>query len=154
MRNPVPSPRDTGRGCCGAAGFLRRRGPCGLCPTSGIRRPHFGADPRLPKAGGWKASRNSEVNLYSQRNAPTPVGKIFKPALRWDAIRRVYQAELKALSNLVDSIDVKVAEDKVHGSLATLTIKSASGISEKEIKDRVNEILARYTVQYRLAIKM
>jgi fatty-acyl-CoA synthase len=84
----------------------------------------------------------------------TPVGKIFKPALRWDAVKRVYDAELKALGDMVDSIDVKVAEDKIHGSLATLTIKSASGISEKEIKDRVNEILARYTVQYRLAIKM
>lgn len=107
----------------------------------------------LKQEVGERAAVPKEVSILKEMPL-TPVGKIFKPALRWDAVKRVYDAELKALGDMVDSIDVKVAEDKVHGSLATLTIKSASGISEKEIKDRVNEILARYTVQYRLAIKM
>ncbi|UCF82752.1 MAG: AMP-binding protein, partial [Desulfobacteraceae bacterium] len=107
----------------------------------------------LKQEVGERAAVPKEVSILKEMPL-TPVGKIFKPALRWDAVKRVYDAEIKALGDMVDSIDVKVAEDKVHGSLATLTIKPASGISEKEIKDRVNEILARYTVQYRLAIKM
>ena len=36
----------------------------------------------------------------------TPVGEIFKPALRWDAIRQVYQRELEAQGDMVDSVDV------------------------------------------------
>ncbi len=55
----------------------------------------------------------------------TPVGKIFKPALRWDAIKRVYEEELRQLGDLVESIEVKVSQDKIHGSLATITVKPA-----------------------------
>jgi len=82
----------------------------------------------------------------------TPVGKIFKPALRWDAVKRVYQAELEALGDKVHSIEVTVTEDKVHGTMATITLQAARGVSGTEIEDTVEEILARYTVHYRLAI--
>jgi fatty-acyl-CoA synthase len=82
----------------------------------------------------------------------TPVGKIFKPALRWDAIKRVYEEELRQLGDLVESIEVKVSEDKIHGSLATITVKPAPNISNDRIADGVNEILGRYTVKYRLEI--
>ena len=82
----------------------------------------------------------------------TPVGKIFKPALRWDAIQRVYEEELRQLGDLVESIEVKVSEDKIHGSLATITVKPAPNISKDRIADAVNEILGRYTVKYRLEI--
>ena len=82
----------------------------------------------------------------------TPIGKIFKPALRWDAIKRVYQTELEALGDKAHSIEVTVTEDKVHGTMATIAIQAAPDRSGKEIEDAVQEILARYTVQYRLAI--
>ncbi|MGO9123107.1 MAG: acyl-CoA synthetase [Desulfomonilaceae bacterium] len=82
----------------------------------------------------------------------TPVGKIFKPALRWDAIQRVYEEELRQLGDLVESIEVKVSEDKIHGSLAMITVKPAPNISNDRIADGVNEILGRYTVKYRLEI--
>jgi len=80
----------------------------------------------------------------------TPVGKIFKPALRWIAIKGVYESELKSLGNLAESVDVVAAEDKIHGSIATIKIKAAPEISQSQIEDRVDEILALYTIQYRL----
>ena len=82
----------------------------------------------------------------------TPVGKIFKPALRWEAIKQIYGEELEALGDLVDSVDVMVREDKVHGSLATITIKPASEALAQEIKEKVDEILTRYTIRYHLEI--
>ena len=43
----------------------------------------------------------------------TSVGKIFKPALRWDAIQRVYAGELAGLGNMALSVEVHVGEDKL-----------------------------------------
>ena len=53
---------------------------------------------------------------------------------------------------MVDSVDVAVKEDKVHGSLAFITVKPASHASAEEIKDRVDNILSRYTIRYHLKI--
>ena len=53
---------------------------------------------------------------------------------------------------MVDSVNVKVMEDKVHGSLAVITVKPASNASAEEIKDRVDNILTRYTIRYHLTI--
>jgi fatty-acyl-CoA synthase len=47
---------------------------------------------------------------------------------------------------------VEVAEDKVHGSLAAIKIQAGSGATEDQIKDKVDELLARYTVRYDLKI--
>ncbi len=80
----------------------------------------------------------------------TPVGKIFKPALRWESIKKVYQQELSALKELTAKIEVQVKEDKVHGSLATITITPAPGVSEETIKEKTAGILAPYTVRYQL----
>jgi fatty-acyl-CoA synthase len=82
----------------------------------------------------------------------TPVGKIFKPALRWESIKRVYQAELEALGDSAESVEVTVGEDKIHGSMATLAIKPASSVSNDEIQKKVADILARYTVKYTLKL--
>ena len=58
----------------------------------------------------------------------TPVGKIFKPSLRWQSIQRVYTTELQALDDLAEKIEVSVNEDKIHGSIAEIAIKSAPGL--------------------------
>jgi fatty-acyl-CoA synthase len=103
----------------------------------------------LKREIGERAAIPKEVFILDKMPL-TPVGKIFEPALRWDAIKRAYQAELRNLFDMVDSVDVTVAEDKVHGSLATLTIKAAPQVSSEKIKEKVKEILTRYTVKYRL----
>ena len=105
----------------------------------------------LKKEMGERAAIPKEVFIIEQIPL-TPVGKIFKPALRWEAIEQVYREELQVLGNMVDSVDVAVKEDKVHGSLAVITIKPASHASAEEIKDRVDNILTRYTIRYHLTI--
>jgi fatty-acyl-CoA synthase len=82
----------------------------------------------------------------------TPVGKIFKPSLRWQAIQKVYQAELEAIAELTESIHISVREDKIHGVLAVIKIKPATGISGDDLKQKVADLLARYTVKYTLEI--
>jgi len=105
----------------------------------------------LKREMGERAAIPKEVFIIEQIPL-TPVGKIFKPALRWEAIEQVYREELQVLGNMVDSVDVAVKEDKVHGSLAVITIKPASHASAEEIKDRVDNILTRYTIRYHLTI--
>ncbi len=105
----------------------------------------------LKKEMGERAAIPKEVFIIEQVPL-TPVGKIFKPALRWEAIKQVYRKELQVLGDMVDSVEVTVKEDKVHGSLAVITVKPASNASAEEIKDRVDNILTRYTIRYHLTI--
>ena len=105
----------------------------------------------LEKEVGERAAIPKEVVIW-EAIPLTPVGKIFKPALRWDAIRRVYQAELDALGDLIESAEVEVGEDKVRGSLATARIRPAPGVSVRSIEEKVRAVLGRYTVGYRLEI--
>ncbi len=82
----------------------------------------------------------------------TAVGKIFKPALRWDAIQRTYAKELAALGPLAQSVAITVSEDKVHGTVAAIRIQAAAGADSEQIRKRVGELLARFTVHYELTI--
>ena len=99
----------------------------------------------------WLTGRKKELILLDEVPL-TLVGKIFKPALRWDAIRRVYEAELQALGDLAESVKIEVTEDKVHGCLATISVEPAAGTSKQEIEDRVEAILTRYTIRYELEV--
>ncbi len=100
---------------------------------------------------GERAALPKHVTILDQMPL-TPVGKIFKPALRRDAIKRVYEEELRLLADLVESVDINVCEDKIHGSLATITVKPASNASKDQIANAVSYILGRYTVKYELKI--
>ncbi len=98
---------------------------------------HIGERAAIPKA------------VYIVDQIPlTAVGKVFKPALRWDATRRAYEQELAQLGDLAQSIEVRVAEDKVHGTLATIRIQAAPGADRDAIQAKVGELLARYTVRF------
>ncbi|MDQ1336982.1 MAG: fatty-acyl-CoA synthase [Thermodesulfobacteriota bacterium] len=105
----------------------------------------------LKKEVGERAAVPKAVFIIEQVPL-TPVGKIFKPALRWEAIRQVYLEELATLGDMVESVNVTVMEDKVHGSLATITVKPASGALPEDIRKRIDDILTRYTIRYRLEI--
>jgi fatty-acyl-CoA synthase len=83
----------------------------------------------------------------------TPVGKIFKPALKWDAARRIYEKELQALGDLVVSLEVSVGEHKLHGSSAVIQVKPAAGVDPERIKKRISELLTMYTVHYEVVVK-
>jgi fatty-acyl-CoA synthase len=83
----------------------------------------------------------------------TAVGKLFKPALRWDATRRIYEKELEGLGDLVDRVRVEVGEDRVHGTCAKIYIKPADAGNVTEIKKQIPEILSRYTIYYEIEIE-
>ncbi len=100
---------------------------------------------------GERAAIPKEIAIIDEVPLTT-VGKIFKPALRWQAIQKVYQSELEGLGDLVESAAVEVSEDKVHGSLASITIQAGSRATEDQIKEKVDELMARYTVKYSLKI--
>lgn len=101
---------------------------------------------------GERAAVPKEIHILDQIPL-TAVGKIFKPALRWDATRRIYETELAKLGRLAESVQVQVSEDKVHGTLATIRIKASSGTDHDEIENRASEILARYTIHYEVIIE-
>ena len=103
----------------------------------------------LRKEVGERAAVPKQVFIVPQIPL-TPVGKIFKPALRWESIRKVYQQELSALQGMAGKTEVTVTEDKVHGSLVTITITPLPGVAEETIREKVAEVLARYIVRYRL----
>jgi fatty-acyl-CoA synthase len=76
------------------------------------------------------------------------VGKIFKPALRWQLIGEVYAAALAGLGEMVATVDVAAAEDKVHGTSVRISAVPAQGIHPQAIRDKIDELLARYTIRY------
>ncbi|MBW2051553.1 MAG: hypothetical protein JRI85_04830, partial [Deltaproteobacteria bacterium] len=56
------------------------------------------------------------------------------------------------LGDLAKSVEVSVGEDKIHGSLAVITVQAAPEVSAQTIEDKVQELLAQYTIRYRLEI--
>jgi len=88
----------------------------------------------LQKEVGERAALPKEVTILKEIPL-TPVGKIFKPALQ-----------------PVSDIRLKVTEDKVHGVLAHIRLKPSGGVSSGQLENKVNELLARYTVKYDLEI--
>ena len=83
----------------------------------------------------------------------TPVGKIFKPALRWQVIERVFAGELEALGDLAASVNVTAAEDKLHGTLVSIRAACGQGATPAQLEDKIREILAHYTVHYTVAVE-
>ena len=61
----------------------------------------------LKKEVGERAAIPKEVFVIPEIPL-TPVGKIFKPALRWQAIKQVYRTELEALGDMAESDTVTV----------------------------------------------
>lgn len=73
----------------------------------------------------------------------TAVGKTFKPTLRFDAIRRVYQA---ALAELDPGIRVEVLSDERQGQLAHIQLPRRDAPLERRVAER----LAGFAVRFQL----
>jgi fatty-acyl-CoA synthase len=100
---------------------------------------------------GERAAVPKEVVIMDQIPL-TAVGKVFKPALRWDATRRVYAQELAALGELAAGVNVEVREDKTHGTIVMIQVQAAEGVDPEAIRKKIPEILARYTVHYEIEV--
>ncbi len=105
----------------------------------------------LQQAVGERAAIPKEVIIVDEMPLTT-VGKIFKPALKRETVKQVYQHELQVLGDMVEQLDVQVVEDKMHGSLAVITIKLVQPSNEDTVKRKVDGLLSAYSTRYRLDI--
>lgn len=74
----------------------------------------------------------------------TGVGKIFKPALRQQAVETVFNAEMEALRSKAD-ISVSVSNSNLHGTLVTVAVK---GGDEASLRSEIKDKLGSYTVKH------
>jgi len=100
---------------------------------------------------GERAAIPKEI-ILTETIPLTPVGKIFKPALHWDAVKRAYESELSVLKEHLESCIVEVREDKAFGVLATITVRPGGKTEAGHIEKRIAEILSPYAVRYSIEI--
>ena len=94
------------------------------------------------------------VNVFFVDPMPlTAVGKIFKPALRWDAARRVVTQLLADLPQ-AGGFQVEVGANAVHGSLVTIGIRGVpeaeQGALARQIDERLGRLEARHEIAWRI----
>ncbi len=78
----------------------------------------------------------------------TPVGKIFKPKLRWDSTRRAYEEALAPVVEMVESLAVEVGPHPIHGTMAKVRV---SGASDRDaVEAAIYEALKEYTIRYEI----
>ncbi len=120
-------------------------------PQQGVKLTPEQVIEHLRKEIGERAAIPKEVFILDDIPL-TPIGKIFKPALRWDAVKYIYQSDIESLGDVVESVEVDVGADETHGSMARIIVKKADNISEEDLEEKVKEALARYTVKFQLEI--
>ena len=80
----------------------------------------------------------------------TAVGKIFKPPLRCDAVRRVYAEALSAVLPAHLSWEVQVEPNQQHGMLATLVLSGVPEEQRAHVQEQIARALGAYVVKYQI----
>ena len=80
----------------------------------------------------------------------TGVGKIFKPPLRCDAVRRVYTEALSAALPAPLSWEVQVDPHQKHGMLATVTLADVPEEQRAQVYEQISRALDVYVVKYQV----
>jgi len=80
----------------------------------------------------------------------TAVGKIFKPPLRCDAVRRVYTEALSAILPAHLSLEVQVEPNQQHGMLATLVLSGVPEDQRAHVHEQIARALGAYVVKYQI----
>lgn len=90
------------------------------------------------------------VNLFLLDPMPqTAVGKIFKPALRWDAMERVFTELLTPMAKAAGAaINVSAGASDIHGTLVTITV--SGGNSGDELIQEIDQLMAPFTMKYEI----
>jgi fatty-acyl-CoA synthase len=82
----------------------------------------------------------------------TAVGKVFKPALRWDATRRAVSRMLTDLQSETVAITAEVEAHAAHGSLIVVAVSgcppSERATLEDRIRERLNPLAMRHEVTW------
>ncbi len=77
----------------------------------------------------------------------TAVGKIFKPALRWDVARRTFEEALEAVKSAVQKLEVEVGPHPVHGTMAKISV---SGGEKEAVEKQIHDALKDFTIRYEI----
>jgi fatty-acyl-CoA synthase len=92
------------------------------------------------------------VTLYVIDAIPlTGVGKVFKPALRFDAARRLVAGLLTELTPPGATISVSVDGHAVHGSLIGVSISGVPEAARDGLQQRVHERLNPLQLRHEIA---
>ncbi|HJM94369.1 MAG: acyl-CoA synthetase [Alphaproteobacteria bacterium] len=91
------------------------------------------------------------VNLFLIDVMPqTAVGKIFKPALRWDATERVFSELLAPVAEAAGAeINVSAGVSDAHGTLVTVSVNSAR--DREALAEDINRVLSPFTTKYQIS---
>jgi len=94
------------------------------------------------------------VHLYMIDAVPlTAVGKVFKPALRWDAARRSVSRMLADLKLPAEALAVSVGSHPEHGSLISVAIAgvpdSERAALQRQVNERLDPLVMRHEVVWR-----
>jgi fatty-acyl-CoA synthase len=115
-----------------------------------------GVTPAAGELEAWVRERSPEraavpVQIFPIDPMPlTGVGKVFKPALRWDAATRVFTKILAPLADKGIACSVKVGPHGSHGSLATVTIANSPERERDGIAEDVRAILAPFVLRHEI----
>ncbi len=78
----------------------------------------------------------------------TGVGKIFKPALRWEQAERVFSEALAPLATEGATLTVAVGEDRRRGTLARVEIAAPATVDRAGVEERVARLLGRHALPH------
>ena len=81
----------------------------------------------------------------------TAVGKIFKPALRVDAMQRVAEDLLRDLPAAGESCAVQVVPDATHGQVILVTLTAPDPAARERLEAAVHQRLDPLTIRHRVA---
>ncbi len=101
---------------------------------------------------GERAALPKEIFIMDELPL-TPIGKIFKPFLRWDAVKQTYEREVKKIGDEIADVKAVVREDKLHGTLALIEVTLDGNAAADDVKSKIEEVLSRFTVKYELVLK-
>ncbi len=91
------------------------------------------------------------VHLYFIDTIPlTAVGKVFKPALRWDAAQRAVRRMLADLMPDGATLNVEVGAHTAHGSLITVAITGVAEGERSALGQRVDERLSPLVTRHEI----
>jgi fatty-acyl-CoA synthase len=80
----------------------------------------------------------------------TAVGKVFKPALRWDAAQRAVSQMLADLRRQDLQIAVAVGAHPTHGNLITVRLKGLPAAARAQLEAQVHERLNPLTTRHEI----
>jgi fatty-acyl-CoA synthase len=78
----------------------------------------------------------------------TGVGKVFKPAIRWDSAQRTFDDVLAPLREEGVDLSVSVGAHGTHGSLATVTARGVQAADRDNVHKRVDDLLGPFAMAH------